>query len=404
MPALVPNRPLPSVAVVCLAVLAAGCGPGGRIDGHVVDRHTATPLADITLTLEAQAALPVTTTSGADGSFAFRRLASGTYRLSAERAGWSTPDARTVSLQPEAKVDLGGVQLECTSTPCAAIYALAGSGRAVRLGTSEPAAGVQLRLGSDIEAETDSDGAFSFTPLLPFHEYDPPAVVSPGITGLASGFETQAPSNTVTMPDVAVFPTPPSAGLHVLSPDGTLRELGGQKLRYYDLKYYEGDKAFIAQSAKGRMSLWYVTPAEVADVPKLPRGTILIGWQQAGDDGGSYYDRAVPLFEHPERKIYGTKCSGHTVATLPAGWYAEKKALDVGEYNIYCYAPIRVSETASVSIDDVRIASDGTTVAFRLDLQPGRYAITNRGRSSGSRHPDWTEAVAFEIVAPGDGP
>jgi hypothetical protein len=392
---------LPAARTAASLVAVAGltaCGPSGRISGTAVDRHTQGPVADVQLVLDGTNTVART---ASDGRFSFTGLRPGTHRIHATTDGWNLSQSLPLMLQTDAKLDLGTIAMECTSPTCANVYGITARG-AVRAVGRTPTAGLRIGPSKNQTTETNVSGAFTLDRLLPHNEYGPLRVFGTGLASVSGGFRTGGVGSSTELPPVFVFPEPGPPGVYNLTGDSPER-LSESRLVFYDLTYEKpGDSSrYFAQSSAGRMTTWYLPAKDVTAVPRLMRGAHVVTWQRPDQHGGPFFDQIVPLFLHAERKIVGTLCSGRMVATLPGGWYSQTRGFEIGEFTIYCYAPIRVSDAAFVETAKHLVARTDSAALYRLDLPNGRYGITNSALTSGQFQIEQVDLVVFDIV---DGP
>lgn len=249
---------------------------------------------------------------------------------------------------------------------------------------------------------SDTNGQFVIKGLSPKHTYT--------LTVNKEGFSSDSirenpPANDQTKligKKLAIIPKPPIPGVYTYD-KGKYFPISEKQALYYALLYGKpGEVANgFAQSSEGRLAAWYVKNENVVSVIQIPRGRPLIIWQKYSENRNEYYDGIAPLFKQEQKIIVGTKCGNTAQAIIPEGWYLGLEKLSIGEYNIYCFAPVQKVFKKS-SFDQFRmIKGDDYTVVF-LDILPGKYALTvtemNWDPNSAYRRNDVSFPVAiFEI-------
>jgi len=163
------------------ALLVAGCGLDAPPSGHTVSGAvTGEVKAGVTITLTGGTA-PVTTTTGASGTYAFGSVANGLYLATAAMEGFTfSPHAGQAVTVADA--DVGGQDFLATAKSHAIRGTISGVDRA----------GVQLDLSGGVTASTTSaaDGTYAFVGIL-----DSTYLVTPRLAG--HGFSPGA--RTVTL-------------------------------------------------------------------------------------------------------------------------------------------------------------------------------------------------------------
>ena len=258
-----------------------------------------------------------------------------------------------------------------------------------------------MTAGSELRATSDAAGYFILKNLLPETDYTLRVGDGRYIGDLVAFKTGNVVYERISILDVIVLPEPPGSGVYALE-EGEYTAIPEVPLKYYYLKYYaEGsDVGGIAQSGKGRFTIWYLDADDGNTLPVVEKGTKLVIWNRRGKKSESYYDGIAPLFFHEQHKIVGTKCSGRKVATLPEGWYSERRELHIGAYNIYCYAPI-TADSVHIGWKNIEMRTFHGGVILDLDLEPGRYVL----KSSEMRGPGGMRttritsfpAAAFEV-------
>lgn len=238
--------------------------------------------------------------------------------------------------------------------------------------------------------ETDENGNFKIKGLQGYAEYN--FNLNPdGYTTAALLIENNINQKQIEAGTFMVIPLPPSSGVFSYS-YGKYDQIPVTKAIRYFLEYGEPGEVpnKIAQSGDGRLAAWFLQNDAISSLPKIVQGAQIVVWQTGGSNGNNYYSGIAPLYKQEEMIITGNSCGSVQQAIIPDGWYLGLKDLIIGDYNRYCYAPLKYT-IEKMPFKTLQYINGQNYFIIKTNLNPNKYAFL-------ASEMDWNRNSSYAIV------
>lgn len=222
--------------------------------------------------------------------------------------------------------------------------------------------------------KTDENGYFKIKRLQSFVEYNY-NIQPESYTSISLQIRNSGNKDLIEAGTFMVIPKPPSSGVYIFSQEKYTQIPEKQSFRYH-LRYGAPGEIpdGFAQSGDGRLAAYYMNDNDISSLPKINKGTPIVIWQKNGSNGNTYYTGIASLYKQEKRIINGNSCGSLQQAIIPEGWYLGLKDLTIGEYSIYCYAPLKYT-IEKMSFETLHCINGQDFTIIPTTFSSGKYSF-----------------------------
>ena len=263
-------------------------------------------------------------------------------------------------------------------------------GRLINALTNEPLVRKSIVVEGLRTIETDENGYFKINRLQSFQEYNY-NIRPESYTSVSINIRNNENKDLIEAGTFMVVPEPPASGVFTYDKGQYFQIPEKQAIRYH-LKYGAPGEIpdGFAQSGDGRLAAYYLNDNAISSLPQIIQGVPIVIWQKSGSNGNNYYCGIASLYKQEKRIITGNSCGSIQQAIIPEGWYLGLKDLTIGEYNIYCYAPLKYT-IEKLSFETLQCINGQGFSVIKTTFSPGKYSLL-------SSDMDWDRSSSVSSV------